>query len=126
MARLTGKVTVITGGAGGIGRTAARVFTEEGAQVLLVDLNEAALEQAVQAAGSAQASYVVADATQPAPVQQAIHTAVERYGGVDIFLHTHLYGPPPPDWISSPETWGMIADPSGHSVEECPVYNPDH
>ncbi len=86
MARLTGKVTVITGGAGGIGRTAARVFTEEGAQVLLVDLNEAALEQAVQAAGSVQASYVVADATQPEPVQQAIHTAVERYGGVDIFL----------------------------------------
>ncbi|MEE9147395.1 MAG: SDR family NAD(P)-dependent oxidoreductase [Candidatus Tectomicrobia bacterium] len=86
MARLTGKVAVITGGGGGIGRAAARVFTGEGAQVMLVDLNEAALQQAVQDAGSAQASYVVADTTQPEPVQHAITTAVERYGGVDIFL----------------------------------------
>ena len=48
MARLTGKVAIITGGGGGIGRAAARIFTAEGAQVLLVDLNEAALQEAVQ------------------------------------------------------------------------------
>ena len=86
MARLSGKVAVITGGAGGIGRAAARVFTGEGAQVLLVDVNEAALQQAVQDTGSEQASYVVADATQPEPAQHYINTAVERYGGVDILL----------------------------------------
>ncbi len=86
MSRLTGKVAVITGGAGGIGRAAARIFTEEGAQVLLVDVNEAALQQAVQDTGSANASYVVADLTQPEPVQQVMNTAVERYGGVDIML----------------------------------------
>lgn len=86
MARLTGKVAVVTGGAGGIGRAAARIFTAEGAQVLLVDLNEAALQEAVQGTGSDQASYVVADTTQPDPVQQYINTAVERYGGVDIVL----------------------------------------
>ena len=86
MARLTGKVAVITGGAGGIGRAAARVFSGEGAQVLLVDLQEAALQQAVQDSGSDQVSYVVADTTQPAAVQHYINTAVERYGGVDIFL----------------------------------------
>ncbi len=86
MTRLTGKVAVITGGAGGIGRAAAQIFTAEGAQVLLVDLNEAALQEAVQGAESDQASYVVADTTQPEPVQQYITTAVERYGGVDIVL----------------------------------------
>ena len=86
MARLTGKVAIITGGGGGIGRAAARIFTSEGAQVLLVDLNEAALQQAVQDTGTDQASYVVADSTQPEAVQGFVNTAVERYGGVDIFL----------------------------------------
>jgi len=86
MARLPGKIAIITGGAGGIGRAAARVFNAEGAQVLLVDLNEAALQEAVQGTGSQQASYVVADTTEPEPVQQYINTAVERYGGVDIVL----------------------------------------
>jgi NAD(P)-dependent dehydrogenase (short-subunit alcohol dehydrogenase family) len=86
MARLAGKVAVITGGAGGIGRAAARVFTEEGAHVLLVDLNEAALQTAVQATPSQTASYVVADTTQPDQVQRFVNTAVERYGGIDVFL----------------------------------------
>lgn len=86
MARLSGKVAIITGGAGGIGRTAGRLFAGEGAQVLLVDVNEGALQQAVQDAGSDQVSYAVADTTQPEAVQSFVNTAVERYGGVDIFL----------------------------------------
>jgi NAD(P)-dependent dehydrogenase (short-subunit alcohol dehydrogenase family) len=86
MARLTGKVAVITGGAGGIGRAAARMFTAEGAQVVLVDLHEAALQSAVQATESKTASYVVADTTQPEQVQRFVNTAVERCGGIDVFL----------------------------------------
>jgi NAD(P)-dependent dehydrogenase (short-subunit alcohol dehydrogenase family) len=86
VSRLTGKVAVITGGAGGIGRAAARLFTGEGAQVLLVDLNEAALQQAVQDIGRDQASYMAVDVTQPEPMQQVMNTAVERYGGLDILL----------------------------------------
>lgn len=86
MARLTGKVAVITGGAGGIGRAAAKLFTEEGAKVLLVDVNQAALQDAVQTIGSNVASYTVADTTQPEQVQHFVQTASERYGGIDIFL----------------------------------------
>ena len=86
MTRLAGKVAIITGGAGGIGRAAARIFTDEGARVLLVDLNEAALQSAVQTVGSDKASYVAADITQPEQAQRYVTTAVERYGGVDILL----------------------------------------
>jgi NAD(P)-dependent dehydrogenase (short-subunit alcohol dehydrogenase family) len=86
MSRLTGKVALITGGSGGIGRAAARLFVEEGAKVVLVDLDEAALQDSVAAAGADSASYVVADTTQPEQVQQFVQTAVDRHGGIDIFL----------------------------------------
>jgi NAD(P)-dependent dehydrogenase (short-subunit alcohol dehydrogenase family) len=86
MGRLDGKVAVITGGAGGIGRAAGKLFAEEGARVLLVDLSESALEEAARATGSREVSYVAADTTQPEQVQQFVNTAVERYGGIDVFL----------------------------------------
>ena len=86
MARLTGKVAVITGGAGGIGGAAAGLFVEEGTKVLLVDLDDAALRDAAEAAGREAADYVVADTTQPHEVQRFVDTAVERFGGIDIFL----------------------------------------
>ena len=86
MTRLSDKVAVITGGAGGIGRAAGRLFAAEGARVLLVDVNEGALQQAVDDIGGDTVGYAVADTTQPESVQQFFQTAVERYGGVDVFL----------------------------------------
>lgn len=86
MARLQDKVAVITGGAGGIGVAAGQLFVQEGAKVLLVDLHEAALQQAVQTMGGEAASYEVADVTQPEHTQRYVRTAVERYGGIDVFV----------------------------------------
>jgi NAD(P)-dependent dehydrogenase (short-subunit alcohol dehydrogenase family) len=86
MGRLDGKVAIITGGSGGIGAEAGRVFAREGAKILLVDLQEEPLKQAVQSIGGAAASYTVADVTQPEQVQAYVRTAVERYEGVDISL----------------------------------------
>ncbi len=86
MVRLTGRVAIITGGSGGIGQAAARQFTGEGARVVLVDLDESALHSAVQSIGEEIASYVVADVTQPEQVQSYVNAAVERWGGIDIYL----------------------------------------
>jgi NAD(P)-dependent dehydrogenase (short-subunit alcohol dehydrogenase family) len=87
MARLAKKVAVVTGGAGGIGLATSVLFAQEGAKVLLVDLNEQALQEAVAAIDSDAVSYVVADVTQPEQVQQYVETAVARYGGIDIFIN---------------------------------------
>ncbi len=86
MARLDEKVAVITGATGGIGRAAARLFTEEGAKVALVDLDEAALLEVVRSVGEERASYTVADVSQPDPTQAYIDAAVERWGGIDVLL----------------------------------------
>ena len=86
MVRFSEKIAVITGGAGGIGQAAARQFTVEGARVVLVDLDEAVLQSVVGSIGEDKASYVVADVTQPEQVQSYVNAAVERWGGVDIFL----------------------------------------
>ena len=86
MGRLDNKVAIITGGAGGIGLQAGRLFAQEGAKVLLVDLHENALKEAVQTIGSDAVRYCAADVTQPDHTQQYIQAAVEQFGGVDILL----------------------------------------
>ena len=86
MAKLDGRVAVITGGSGGIGVAAAKRFVAEGAKVMLVDLDEKSLARAVEAVGASSASAIRADVTDPADAEKYIHAAVERYGGVDILL----------------------------------------
>jgi NAD(P)-dependent dehydrogenase (short-subunit alcohol dehydrogenase family) len=86
MGRLDGKVAVITGGAGGIGRAAGKLFVAEGADVLLVDLSEAALADAAKEIGSNRVATCVADVTKPEDNERMIAEAVQRFGGVDVFL----------------------------------------
>ncbi len=86
MGRLEGKVAVITGGAGGIGIAAGKLFVAEGADVLLVDLDEAALKSACEEIGSNKVSYHVGDVTSAADNDAMIAVAEERYGGVDVLL----------------------------------------
>jgi len=86
MSRLKGKVVVITGGAGGIGKAAGKLFVAEGADVLLVDLDESSLKAACDEIGSNRVSYCVADVTSAEDNQKMIRVAEERYGGVDVLL----------------------------------------
>ena len=86
MARLEGKVAVITGATGGIGSAAARLFAEEGARVALVDLDEVSLQEVVRSIGEDKASYTVADVTQPEQSATYVNEAVYRWGGVDVLL----------------------------------------
>jgi len=86
MSRLANKIAVITGGAAGIGLATARLFVAEGARVLLVDVQQAALDAAVAELGAAHASACVADVSDPAQTDAFVKAAVDRYGRIDVFF----------------------------------------
>ena len=86
MTRLSKEDCTYYGGVGGIGQAAAKVFAAEGARVVLVDRDEDALKSVVSSLGDDIASYVVADITHPEQVEGYVAAAVERWGGIDIFL----------------------------------------
>ncbi len=87
MERLKGKSAVITGGAGGIGSATGRLFAQEGARVLLVDLDEDVLKRVVEQIDHPNVSYVAADVSKAPEVEKYVRTAVERYDGIDVFFN---------------------------------------
>jgi NAD(P)-dependent dehydrogenase (short-subunit alcohol dehydrogenase family) len=86
MFRLDGKVAIVTGGASGIGFATGRLFAEQGAKVLLVDLQEDLLWAAVEKVASTSVSYATADVSQPDQTTRYVQTAIDRYGGLDILI----------------------------------------
>jgi len=87
MKKLKNKTSVITGGAGSIGKITAKVFLEQGAKVTLVDLNEKSLKEAVDELGSKNVTYCVADVTKAADVKHYADKALKLFGKVDIFFN---------------------------------------
>ena len=86
MNRLEGKVAIITGASGGIGKATAMLFIEEGADVLMVDLNEDELSAACTDMNSNNVSYFVGDVTRSSDNFEAVKFATDRYGGLDVFI----------------------------------------
>ena len=87
MARLSGKSAVITGGASGIGKAIAQLFLEEGAKVVIADINGPLLDKtAKELAAHGSVSAVVADVRSMADAGRIVKQAVDRHGGLDILV----------------------------------------
>ena len=87
MKQLENKVAIITGGAGSIGKTTAKLFLEEGAKVLLVDISETQLNKVVSELGSKNVAYYVADVSKAIEVEGYVNEAVKLFGKIDVFFN---------------------------------------
>jgi NAD(P)-dependent dehydrogenase (short-subunit alcohol dehydrogenase family) len=98
--RLDGKVCVITGAGGGMGAEAARVFADEGAQVVVADVDEEAAAGVAESIG--QRFAVQVDVADEASVEAMYRVAAEELGGIDVLYNNA--GISPPDDASILET----------------------
>ena len=88
MGRLSGKVAVITGGAGGIGKVTAERFLKEGSNVVLVDLFQESLDKAkAELSAYGEVLTVQADVSKESDVENYVNKAVNHFGKIDIFFN---------------------------------------
>lgn len=85
MTRFSGQVVIVTGAASGFGEAIARRFADEGASVVLADIDEGRGKElaAEIAAAGGQATFVRTDVSISEDVEALIDSAVARYGGLD-------------------------------------------
>jgi NAD(P)-dependent dehydrogenase (short-subunit alcohol dehydrogenase family) len=110
---LNDKVAFITGAASGIGAGTAERFAEEGARVVIADVQAEAGQQLSDQIGArgGQALYVECDVSDPGSVQRAVAAAVERFGGLDIvFANAGINGVFAPIDELQPDEWTRTHD----------------
>src|SRR5215510_7344919 len=85
MTRLAGKIAIITGAASGIGAASAKLFADEGAQVLAVDRPDSAIEQAH--VGNNAIAALGCDITGEDAPKKIVAEALARFGAIDILFN---------------------------------------
>jgi len=108
--RLKNKSVVITGGAGGIGLATAKKMLEEGAAgILLVDLSEDALKEAIAEIKSDKIHYISADVSKSEDVKKYTDKAIELYKKIDVlFLNAGVEGVVKPIESYPEETYDQV------------------
>jgi NAD(P)-dependent dehydrogenase (short-subunit alcohol dehydrogenase family) len=123
MGRLDGKVAVITGAAGGIGREAALLFAQEAARVVVADMADGS-ETAEEAGGH----YVQTNVADPDSVRALYTAAAERFGGIDVLYNNA--GIMPPDDASiletEPDAWDRVQAVNAKGVYLCCKFGIPH
>ena len=111
---LSGKIALITGSAGGIGKAIAKKFAQEGACVVLNDINQerldAAKDEFVGLFGKDPVATTTLNVTDPASIESAYETACLAFGGVDIVINNAGISISRPIAEHSIEEWDQLYD----------------
>ena len=120
MGRLDGKVAVITGAGGGMGREAAILFTEEGARVCVADVDRQAAEETVSLCPG-EAFSVEVDVADEEGVAALYAQTSERFGGVDVLYNNAGISPGDDASVleTSVEAWQRVQDINAKGVFLC-------
>lgn len=86
MKKLENKTAIITGGSGGIGLATAKLFREEGANIMLVDIDEQALLNAQKELNTSNVSYCVADVSKQDDTERYCEATLLKFGQIDILF----------------------------------------
>jgi meso-butanediol dehydrogenase/(S,S)-butanediol dehydrogenase/diacetyl reductase len=87
MTRFKEKTVLVTGAASGIGLAAARRFLDEGARVVMLDIDGDKLKEAASGLPQERVLVQVGDTADKATAASAVKAAVERFGGLDILIN---------------------------------------
>ncbi|MFW2829262.1 SDR family NAD(P)-dependent oxidoreductase [Sphingomonas sp. ID0503] len=110
MARFTGKVAVITGGASGMGAAAARLIVKDGGQVVLGDLNASLGNELVEELGSQAAMFQSCDVSDLAAMTNLMEQAEKRFGRLDILFNNAGIGGMGSTEDATPELWRQVME----------------
>ena len=119
--RLDGKVCVITGAGGGMGREAALVFTGEGAKVCVADVSSATAEETVRLCPDGSAFAFALDVADEDGVKAMMDATAERFGGIDVLYNNAGISPDDDASIldTSVEAWQRVQDVNTKGVFLC-------
>lgn len=130
MDRLRGKVALLTGGGGVLGRATALRFAEEGARVAVVDAVAAAAEETVRqvTAAGGEAFAIAADIRNEGQVQAAVARTVERWGKLDTLVNNAGIMPHQDESVLDADMtlWQQIYDVNVRGTALCTKYSVPH
>ena len=103
--RLAGRTILVTGAASGIGAACARRLAEEGAQLLLADLNGEGVEQVARELGQTS---IQVDLTRGSDIQRLVETAYQRWGRLDVAFNNAGIGQARPFLEVTEQDWDRM------------------
>jgi NAD(P)-dependent dehydrogenase (short-subunit alcohol dehydrogenase family) len=126
--KLKNKVAIITGSAKGIGKGCALVFAEEGAKVVIVDIDEKSGEQTVKeiAERNGISKFIRTDLTRSNDVQSMITNVISTFGQIDIMFNNAGYHISKNVEVTSEDEWDFIINTNLKSVFMCCKYSIPH